>query len=75
MCDPGPSDKQAVCVPDDLFNAVDSEPISSVSKNQLAAVLPRYSAYISDLTPQSRPLEEKHKQCGKNNNTLKSYHS
>uniref|UniRef100_A0A8C8GGR7 Uncharacterized protein n=1 Tax=Oncorhynchus tshawytscha TaxID=74940 RepID=A0A8C8GGR7_ONCTS len=32
------TDKQAVCVPDDLFNAVDSEPIASVSKNQLAAV-------------------------------------
>uniref|UniRef100_A0A8C7N6A7 Leucine rich repeat containing 40 n=1 Tax=Oncorhynchus kisutch TaxID=8019 RepID=A0A8C7N6A7_ONCKI len=48
VCDPGPSDKQAVCVPEDLFNAVDSEPIASVSKNQLAAVLPRYSAYITN---------------------------
>ncbi|KAM9528456.1 leucine-rich repeat-containing protein 40-like [Salvelinus alpinus] len=57
------TDKQAVCVPDDLFNAVDSEPIASVSKNQLAAMLPRYPAYISDFTPRSGPLEEKHKQC------------
>lgn len=46
MCDPGSSEKQMACVPDDVFDAVGSEPVASVnfSKNQLAAVPPRYLA-------------------------------
>uniref|UniRef100_A0A8C8HHQ4 Disease resistance R13L4/SHOC-2-like LRR domain-containing protein n=1 Tax=Oncorhynchus tshawytscha TaxID=74940 RepID=A0A8C8HHQ4_ONCTS len=37
------SEKQMACVPDDVFDAVGSEPVASVnfSKNQLAAVPPR----------------------------------
>ncbi|CAB1331937.1 unnamed protein product [Coregonus sp. 'balchen'] len=44
------SDKQALCVPDDVFNAMGSEPVASVNfrKNQPAAVPPRYSAYINE---------------------------
>nr|ACI34266.1 Leucine-rich repeat-containing protein 40 [Salmo salar] len=40
------SEKQMACVPDDVFDAVGSEPVASVnfSKNQLAAVPPRYLA-------------------------------
>ncbi|XP_036834072.1 leucine-rich repeat-containing protein 40 isoform X2 [Oncorhynchus mykiss] len=43
------SEKQMACVPDDVFDAVGSEPVASVnfSKNQLAAVPPRNNLLTS----------------------------